>query len=584
MTGDLFYNHAAGRARPVVHDKMKDGFAFLYPPPMSLRCGSGSLDVRSVCYPLEIFKKYDFLFEHFGVRNRSRGLQVVFQEWPGKSPARVGDPGGEEYAIECGPGRVVLSASSGRAQFYALSTLLQALAFYAADGRMPAFSLRDAPVIAFRGAFLSGEEAAGSDPSALPRLLLRLALLKFNHLALPAAAGSDPHALASLARRTGMALLLLDPDPRSLARLAPTGRRDSASPVGPAVFPEAAAENMNDPAAWLDFFLAYCRVAAAADGRAVAWGDLFLSHREWIRRIPRDVLVLNRGAGPGPGRGDSFQAVALPFREHQIRQVLCPHLCAPGRFIPDARAAMERVDAAMAEVTARKLAGVLLAAGEGEGCGCLPAGTAMVRFQAGCRLWSGRPPGPAAFSLWALGRDEPDLFRIFSFLAQAEHRLSHAHDRYLFEDPLLAPFSRQGDPREIVAHFRKAALYLKKKEIAANEMTGFLGFTAKLYEAIAAKVQLSSRLPALLETGSGGEAIRLQASGLLQAVMELKGLHAELRGGASPQAGLKEFDMLGERFSQLGRAAVSPAARTALLSALKNPIPLNAAETIPGGP
>jgi hypothetical protein len=588
MTGDLFYNQAADRARPrrsaakrpVAQDNMKDGFAFLYPPPMSLRCGGGSLDIGSVCYPLEIFKKYDFLFEHFGVRNRSRGLQVVFQERPGKSPAGWGNPGGEEYAIDCGPGRVVLSSSSARAQFYALSTLLQALAFHAADGRMPVFSLRDAPVIAFRGAFLSGEEAVASDPSTLPQLLLRLALLKFNHLALPAAAGSDPHALASLARRTGMALLLLDPDPRSLSRLAPAGKRDSASPVGPAVFPEAAAEKMNDPAAWLDFFLAYCRVAAAADGRAVAWGDLFLSHPEWIRRIPRDVLVLNRGAGPG--RGGSFKAAVLPFREHQIRQVLCPHLCAHGRFIPDARAAMERVDAAMAEVTARKLAGVLLAAGEGEGCSCLPAGAAMVRFHAGCRLWSGRAPGPGAFSLWALGHDEPDLFRVFSFLAQAEHRLPHAHNRYLFEDPLLAPFSRQGDPREIVAHYRKAALYLKKKEIAANGMTGFLAFTARLYEVIAAKVQLSSRLPSLLETGSGGEAIRLQASGLRQAVMELKGLYAELRGGGAPEAGRKEFDELGERFSQLGRAAVSPAARTALLSALKNNIPLNAAETTPG--
>jgi hypothetical protein len=562
---------------------MKDGFAFLYPPPMSLRCDGGSLDIRSVCYPLEIFKKYDFLFAHFGVHNRSRGLQVVFQERPCKSLARGGGPDGEEYAIDCGPGRVVLSASSARAQFYALSTLLQALAFYAAAGRMPAFSLRDAPQVAFRGVFLSGEEAAGSDPSMLPQLLLRLALLKFNHLALPAAGGSDPHALASLARRTGMALLLLDPDPHSLARLAPAGKRDSASPVGPAVFPETAAEKMNDPAAWLDFFLAYCRVAAAADGRAVAWGDLFLDHPEWIRRIPRDVLVLNRGAGPGLGHGDSFRAAVPPFREHQIRQVLCPHMCAHGRFIPDARAAMERVDAAMAEVAARKLAGVLLAAGEGEGCGCLPAGAAMVRFHAGCRLWSGRPPGPAAFSLWTLGRDEPDLFRVFSFLAQAEHRLPHAHNRYFFEDPLLAPFSRQGDPREIVAHFRKAALYLKKKEIAASEMTGFLVFTAKLYEAIAAKVQFSSRLPALLETGSG-EAIRLQASELLQTVMELKGFYAELRGGASPDAGLKEFDMLGERFSQLGRAAVSPAARTAMLSALKNNIPLNVAGTTPGGP
>ncbi len=116
---------------------------------------------------------------------------------------------------------------------------------------------------------------------------------------------------------------------------------------------------------------------------------------------------------------------------------------------------------------AGKLAGVLLAAGEGPGDGCLPQGAALALFQAGCQLWSGRLPGPAAFSRWALGRDEPDLFRVYSFLAQAEHRLPHPHNRYLFEDPLLAPFSRQGDPREVVAHYRKAALYLKKREIAA---------------------------------------------------------------------------------------------------------------------
>ena len=165
---------------------------------------------------------------------------------------------------------------------------------------------------------------------------------------------------------------------------------------------------------------------------------------------------------------------------------------------------MARVYAALAAVEAGKLAGVLLAAGESSAAECLPAGSAMVRFQAGCQLWSGRPPGPAAFSRWALGRDEPDLFRVFSFLAQAEQRLPHAHDRYFFEDPLLAPFSRQGDPREIEAHFRKAALYLKKREIAAGELTGFVAFAARLYETIAAKVQLSSRLAALLETAAGG--------------------------------------------------------------------------------
>jgi hypothetical protein len=226
----------------------------------------------------------------------------------------------------------------------------------------------------------------------------------------------------------------------------------------------------------------------------------------------------------------------------------------------------------------------MVAGNDGTGDGCLPQGSALALFQAGCQLWSGRLPGPAAFSHWALGRDEPDLFRVYSFLAQAEHRLPQPHNRYLFEDPLLAPFSSQGDPREVVAHFRKAALYLKKKEIAAAEMTGFFAFTAKLYETIAAKVEFSSRLPALLEKADGGETVRLRATWLQQAVVELQGLYAGLLGGTLPPKGLEGFAFLSERFAQLGRAASSPTTRETLLLALKNDAPLDPAEAFPGNP
>ncbi len=560
---------------------MKDGFAFLYPPPASLRCGGGSLDIRSVCYPLEIFKKFGFLFDHFGVRNRSRGLQVVFQERPSRPAPRGPGPGDEGYAIECGPDRVVLSADSARGQFYALSTLLQVLARFSDAGRMPAFSLRDAPLIAFRGAYLAGE-AALAGAAALQRLLLQLALLRFNHMALPAATRDDARSLAALAQRMGMVVLLLDPDPRSIASLAAAGKTGDSFPAPPAFLPGAAAESAGTAEGWLDFFLEHCRATHAAGARTAVWSDLFMERPEWVRRIPGDALVLNRAAPSG--RGDPFRTAVLPFREHHVRQVLCPGLCDRGRFIPDARAALERIAAAMDAVAANKLAGVMLAAAAGEGSRCLPAGSAMVRFQAACLLWSGRPPGPDAFGCWALGRDEPDLFRIFSFLAQAEHRLPHAHGHYFFEDPMLAPFSRQGDAREIVAHFRKAAQYLRKREVAAGEMAGFFDFVARLYAVIADKVQLSSRLAALLETADGGAAVGLQAQGLRQAVMELKGLFAELRGGAPLPAGLKEFDMLGERFAQLGRAAADPVARDALLSALRNNVPLNAAEALPRDP
>jgi hypothetical protein len=524
---------------------MKNGFAFLFPPPRTVRLGAGSLDCRSVCFPLEIFKKYDFLFGHFSLRNRSRGLQVIIQERPVRSPAKGPGLAGEEYAIDCGPGRVELSAVSARGQFYALSSLLQILALHRDSGRLPVFSLRDSPALDFRGARLSGV----TDPAALPGLLLPLALLKINHLTLPAAAaGIDPHALVAMGQRMGIEILFLDGDPGSLARFAPLG--PSARPPAPVVpIPEAPAAGAAGSEAWFDFFLGQCR--SASGGRTAAWGDLFLRRREWIRRIPRDVLVLNRGTDPGPGRMDLFSTAVLPFKEHHVRQVLCPTLCERGRFLPDARAALSRIDAAFALARAGKLLGIMVGAGAGEGDSCLPQGAALTLFQAGCQLWSGRLPGPGAFSRWALGRDEPDLFRVYSFLAQAEHRLPQPHQRYLFEDPLAAPFSSQGDPREVVAHFRKAAVYLDKREFAAGDYSGFLEFIRRLYGFIAAKVEFSMRLGALMEKEDGGEEMRRQALQLMQENQELKDLCREAWRRSFQSAGFPE---IGERFDALQRS------------------------------
>ena len=175
----------------------------------------------------------------------------------------------------------------------------------------------------------------------------------------------------------------------------------------------------------------------------------------------------------------------------------------------------------------------------------------MIHFQAGCLLWSGRPPGPAAFSLWALGRDEPDLFRVYSFLAQAEHRLPQPHNRYLFEDPLLAPFSSQGDPREVVAHFRKAALYLQKREFAAGDFSVFFEWVRRLYGFIAAKVEFSMRLGALMEKGDGGGEMRRQVLQLMQENHELKELYREVRCRSFQSDGFPE---IGERFDALQRS------------------------------
>jgi hypothetical protein len=576
MAGFLNYNSPAKRLWPVFLPDMKNEFAFLYPPAGNVHFKGLVLDMRSLCFPLEIFKKYGFLFDHFSVKNRNRGLEIIFQE--------RSDLAGEEYTMDCAPGRIVLGASQSRGQFYAVSTLLQILAFHEAAGRLPAFSLRDAPQIAFRGFLLGGGAENVPTGQELRRLLLRLALLKFNHVALPAAVlartvGSvqerdDCKALAVQARVMGMEIIWVDSGDQAVFSFA------SGPPAGkiffdPPVFPAAEGVGATTrPAAWFDFFLSRHRQGRDLGRKTAAWGDIFLRHGEWIRKIPQGVLVFNRGTAPG--RSDLFKTTVQPFKKHHIPQVLCPVLCDRGRFIPDARAGMDRVREAYTAARAGKLAGVMPASGDPEG-GCLPEGAAMLHFQAGCLLWSGHPPGPAAFSLWALGRDEPDLFRVYSFLAQAEHRLPHAHGRYLFEDPLFAPFSSQGDPREIEAHFHKAALYLEKRALAGGELAGFITFCRCLYEFIAVKVRFSARLGSFLREENGLARLRRQAAGLQEEALKLKDLHGELYSQHFQPAGLphgkSNFDLLSERFASLIQAACRPAGREELLAELKNEPP-----------
>jgi hypothetical protein len=549
------------RLRPAFFaSAMKDELAFLYPAPRSMRLVGGVVDIRSLCFPLETAKKYGFLLEHFRVRGRGRGLEVVLQERPSGPSARGRDPGGDAYAIDCGPGRIVLSAGSERGRFYALSTLMQALADHEGAGGMPAFALRDAPALAFRGFLFPGEPGDLPLADGLRRQLLKLALLKFSHFALPAGslARSGLEALRDLARRTGIELIWTSPDLRDLLPFGPAA-------AAPLAFPAEAA-----PESWLDFLLDRHRQGRARGERMAVWSDMLLRRPEWIRKLPQDVLVLNRGLFPESG--GAFPDAILPFRKHHIPQALCPVLCDRDRFLPDARAAMARVGAACAAAAAGKLAGVMLAScGPGD-CGCLPEGAAMVHFQAGCLLWSGRLPGPWAFGRWALGSDEPGLFRVYSFLGQAEHRLPHSHRRYLFEDPLFAPYSRQGDANEVAAHFRKAALYLKKREIPPGELSGFLEFVRRLYELVAAKVEFSMRLKGMLDEAGAGEELRLRLVGLETKARELKNLYLGLRGARVSAAGqehsLREFDFLIERFAGLRRDAASAGERQGLLREL----------------
>ncbi len=524
---------------------MKESFAFLFPPPRTLRPGSGGLDPRGVAFPLELLKKFEPLFVHFGVSGRGGGPQAVFQAASGL--------GVEEYAIECAPGRVVVSAAPGRAQFYALSALLQVLAFHLPAGAMPAFALRDAPAVPFRGAALFRAEADGGE-TELRRAFLRLALLRFNRLALPSGAAGEraAAALAPLARRLGVELWLLDADRDALGLAAADGPL-----LAPVRLPGDAVAASGDP--WLELFLGRCRAARAAQASLTAWSDRFLERPERVRHIPREALVLNRG--DASARGDRFAAAVRVFRGHHVRQVLCPTLCAAGRFLPDGRSAMAGVEAACAAAAHARLSGVLLLEGGVDGTGCLPGGAALARFQAACRLWSGRASAPAAFSRWALGREEPDLFRACLFLAQAEGRLPHGHDRYLFEDPLLAPFSRQDDPRRVAAHYRKAVQYLGKREIDAGDLGGFLAFAARLFAAIAAKVEFSARLGALLAENDAG--LPARAIALQGELAGLRRLYATLL--AAPQAGVwRDFDRLQDELDALGRAAATAAGRTGL--------------------
>ena len=544
---------------------MKNEFAFLYPSPRALRFSGGFIDIHRLSFPLEICKKYDFLLNEFSIHGGSGGLEIVFHE--------CSDFGTEEYAIECNDKRVVLGSASRRGQFYALATLLQVLAFHGRSGRMPAFTLRDSPEVALRGFMLSLAPGGIAPWADLQRLLLKLALLKFNCFALPAgAAGRDGlRQLTGLARRIGMEIMSFDRDPRAVFwfDFPGPGVRDLAEE--PFFLPAERNGARVIADSWLEFFMEKYREGHARGKRIAVWSDAFALRPEWIRKLPADVLVLNRGAVSG--QSAPFQAAALPFRRHHIRQALCPVLCARDRFVADARAGLARISAALTVARAWKLEGVMVAGGEEEGDLCLPAGAAMVRFQAGCLLWSGVSPGPPAFSLWAAGRDEPDLFRVYSFLTQAEHRLPYSHCRYLFEDPLTAPFSRQGDPREVLTHFRKAALYLKKRQVSPGELSGFLQFVGQLYEFIAAKLEFSSCFASLLDERDGPQKMVRVATWLGQESETIKNRYLGLRAESGEATGeaecLNSFAVLQQRFMDLARAGSRPGARNDLLAELK---------------
>jgi len=556
----------------------KNEFSFLFPAPKTIRWQNHSLDIQNLCFPLEIIKKYDFLFDYFAVKNKNRGLEIICQEKKTLSS--------EEYVIESDQSRIVLWANSRRGQFYALSTLLQILAFYKKGGCMPGFFIRDAPDISFRGFLLDVAHGAFPLLPGLQRLLLKLALLKFNHFSLYMGGPAKPENAAQSENQKGsMALneigmivalawkmgidmfpaITVGPDAGSAEIIAPFRSKLIHIELSEKAESESAT-------VWFERFLNIYRFYKAQGKMVLVWGDNFLETPDLIRKIPQDVLVLNRDYAIE--KTDAFKKKTRPFKKHHIPQVLCTATWSWARFIPAMRKSMANNAAAFAAVKEEKLVGVMLTNCADTGDGSFLEGIILPLFQAGNLFWSGQAPRPDAFTQWALGQNEPDLFRVYTFLAQVDNPLQHTHRQYLFEDPLFAAFSRQDNVKEIVARYRKTSLYLKKRKIIRSEMADFLNFAQHLYEFIAAKVEFSNHFLTFLIDVQGDEKIRQPLERLLAGVEKLKNLYINLWLSRCQPEGLarkiREFDFLQERFHYLLQASAHPAARKKFLAELEN--------------
>jgi hypothetical protein len=568
---------------------IKNGFNFLFPAPKTIRWQKHSLDIQNLCFPLEITKKYDFLFDYFAVKNKNRGLEINCQE---KKTL-----GKDEYVIESDQSRIVIWANSQRGQFYAMSTLLQALAFYRQSGCMPGFFIRDAPDIPFRGFLLDVAHGAFPLLPELQCLLLKLALLKFNHFCLYMTGSAKPENAArsenqkgimaqneigpivAMAWKMGIDMfpaVTAGPEVRSIDKAILTDKFN-AETLAPfrskLILVELNEKAVTETATvWFERFLELYCFYKAQGKMVLVWGDKFLETPDLIRKIPQDVLVLNRDYAIE--KNDAFKKKAWLFKKHHIPQVLCTATWSWARFIPAMRKSMANNAAAFAAAREEKLAGVMLNSCADKGDGSFLEGIILPLFQAGNLFWSGQSPRPEAFTQWALGHNEPDLFRVYTFLSQVDSPLQHSHRQYLFEDPLFATFSRQDNAREIVARFRKASQYLKKRKIVRSEMADFLNFAQHLYEFIADKVEFSSRLLIFLTDGQGNEKIRISLERLLPGVEKLKNLYINLWLSRCQPDGLaskiREFDFLEERCHYLLQASAHPAARKNLLTKLKN--------------
>jgi hypothetical protein len=560
----------------------QNDFSFLCPAPRTLRLQNVTLDVQNLCFPLEITKRYDFLFAHHAVKNKNRGLEIICQE---KKTLAA-----EEYVLECEPGRVIAWSNSPRGRFYALSTLLQILAHFQPGGRMPGFFIRDAPALPVRGFTIDLAHGAIPLPAEMRRLLLRLAMLKFNCVALilgdlcrpGSGPGGDPP-LGRIAREE--VALVVDLGARMALDIVPAIEIGPVAP-GPdeldggilAAFDSKRvqvrlqAKKGDEPAAsWFERFMAVYRLFAARGKKLLVWGGDFLENPDWIRKIPQDVMVLSEGGG-NESR-DGFKRRAAPFQKHHLPLVLATSAWSQARFIPAMRRSAGDHAAALAVVQEEKLAGIMLRGLTDAGDGSFLEGIFLTLFQAGNLFWSGRDPRPDAFSQWALGCRAPDLYRVYAFLSQVDSPWQHTHWQYLFEDPLAAACSRQDNVREVTAWYRKASLYLKKRKIPDSEVSDFLDLARHLVEFVADKVEFSSRLQPWFDSAGGDELIQRALDRLLPACEKLKDLYCQMWLRRRQPFGLarriREFDFLLQRFALVQSALKHPGQRKKLAALLK---------------
>ena len=571
-------------------------FSFLYPLPKTLRPKEGTIRLDLLGFPLEIAKKYDFLFARFAVSSRGRGSEILMAE-----DRRLAE---EEYRIETDAKRIVLTFASEKGQFYALSTLLQIVSFFKRrpSAVVPGFVLHDYPDIAFRGFLLDVSRGAVPHLTVLQELMLQLALLKVNHFSLyiedsllcESADGlnlkksvitkTEIAQLSALAKKTGIEFF---PSFQSLCHLGnllkhpvlkPLAARASSECIDPGkkesvqfikrftseiadAFPSKLVnigmdecERLGSPGDHLAHFLEMYRFFKSKGKRVAVWGDMFLKHPETVKKIPSDVLILNWNYFVE--REDDFAKSARPFRHQHLRQVLCPATWSWAKYLPAANKSIRNATAAYQAARKEKLEGAMLTSWGDDGNEYLLKGIALALFYAGNLFWSGQPAKPDPFALWTGGENDPNLFRIFTFLARIDEPLPYTHRYYLLEDPIFAPFSRQDDAAEIIARYEKAADYLEKRGGGQTGFTEYFRFAGYLYLLIAEKVAFSSHLlPRLIQNQD--EVILADSRRLLAQLSDIKNRYSRLWMGEYKSEGLfgnlMKLTRIEERLHYLGR-------------------------------